>query len=153
MARASSFLDLDALHDPAQKTKVTALYVSPQVRTPDQPGAEPHLRRRQRAEPHATHLLWQLGAKVTCRHCGIAVLTDKNNRLIVTHGLRRACKGAPVKKSPGLRTYFPTLLSASPAPNSAPSAIRQGHCFLLLRLNLKEEEGQDGAADFSVDFF
>lgn len=42
------FLDLDALHDPTQKKKVTALYVSAQARTPDQPGAEPHLRRRQR---------------------------------------------------------------------------------------------------------
>ena len=64
---------------------------------------------------HSTHSLWQLGSKVTRKHCGLAVLTDKDNRLIITQALRKACKGAPVKKSTGLRTYFPTQLSTSTA--------------------------------------
>ena len=55
------FVDLDALHNPEQKSKVTALYVSPKVRAPDQPGAEPHLRRRQR-DAGLTHALDRLCA-------------------------------------------------------------------------------------------
>ena len=32
----------------------------------------------------------------------------------MTQALKKECKGAPVKPSPGLRTYFPTQLSTSP---------------------------------------
>lgn len=42
---------------------------------------------------HQTHLLWQLGNRVTCKHCGIAILTDKDDRLIITQALKQACKG------------------------------------------------------------
>ena len=41
---------------------------------------------------HAAHCLWQLGTKVTCKHCGLAVLTEKDNRLIITRPRHSQCR-------------------------------------------------------------
>lgn len=60
---------------------------------------------------HETHLLWQLGHRVSCKHT----------------------QGAPVKKSPNLRVYFPTQLNAqqgTPKGGVRPHRMRHLHHML-----------------------
>ena len=55
---------------------------------------------------HATHLLWQRGDRIHCKHCGTQTHTDAQGRPIATATLQKACKGAPIAASPPLSEFF-----------------------------------------------
>ena len=65
---------------------------------------------------HATHLLWQRGDRIHCKHCGTQTHTDAQGRPIATATLQKACKGAPIAASPPLSEFFKRQTPAATTP-------------------------------------
>ena len=55
---------------------------------------------------HNSHLLWQKGDKIQCKHCGTQTHTDAQGRPIITATLQKSCKGAPIAASPPISEIF-----------------------------------------------
>ena len=54
---------------------------------------------------HNTHTLWQIGKSIQCKGCGLHTHLDAQDRLILTKGLLRECKGHK-PTSPTLAHFF-----------------------------------------------
>ena len=54
---------------------------------------------------HNTHTLWQIGKSIQCKGCGLHTHLDAQDRLILTKGLQRECKGHK-PTSPTLAHFF-----------------------------------------------
>ena len=75
---------------------------------------------------HPSHLLWQKGDKLHCKHCGTQTNTDAQHRPIITATLTRSCKGAPIAASPPITEIFKRqhaqAAQATPQPTPSPTA-------------------------------
>lgn len=56
---------------------------------------------------HQTHSLWQKGKGIKCRNCGLQSHLDDADRVILTKGLRKECRGQS-QASPTLVQLFGT---------------------------------------------
>ena len=54
---------------------------------------------------HSTHTLWQIGKSIQCKGCGLSGHLDDQDRLILTKGLQKECKGHK-PNSPTLAQFF-----------------------------------------------
>ena len=73
---------------------------------------------------HSTHLLWQRGDKIHCKHCGTQTHTDAQGRPIATATLQKSCKGAPIAASPPLSEFFKR--QTAPAGQAGQPELTQG---------------------------
>ena len=72
---------------------------------------------------HHTHQLWRKGNRISCKQCGIQLHLDSNQRIILTASLLKECKGAGIKGSPSIQSFFkPT----PPTPSGGGSTEKQG---------------------------
>ena len=63
---------------------------------------------------HGTHTLWQIGRGIQCKGCGLHTHLDAQDRLILTKGLQRECKGHK-PTSPTLAHFFSQTNPQGPA--------------------------------------
>ena len=55
---------------------------------------------------HPTHRLWQKGNRISCTHCGLQLHLDNSKRIINTANFLKECKGAGIKGSPPIQSFF-----------------------------------------------
>ena len=55
---------------------------------------------------HPSHQLWQKGAKISCTLCGLQLHLDSQQRVISATAFLKECKGAGVKGSPPIHSFF-----------------------------------------------
>ena len=72
---------------------------------------------------HGTHTLWQIGKGIQCKGCGLHTHLDAQDRLILTKGLQRECKGHK-PTSPTLAQFFS---QASPSSQGVTEPQRPKH--------------------------
>ena len=83
---------------------------------------------RHQHQGHHTHTLWQRGKKIKCKGCGLRSHLDDEERLILTKGLKKECRGMS-QSSPTLDQLFgaqakskqsPVGHDTQPAPETPP---------------------------------
>ena len=71
---------------------------------------------------HPTHKLWQKGTCLRCTHCGMQLHLDNSKRIITTANFLKECKGAGIKGSPPIQTFFKTT---PPTPSGGDSGEKK----------------------------